>query len=80
LTILLTEYAVLGFLAGLIAAFFAVLLSFVVTKYILEINWEFDLWLMVFGVLITAFLVMTIGTLASFSVLFKKPLAVLRSQ
>ena len=80
LTILLTEYAVLGFLAGLIAAFFAVLLSFVVTKYILEINWEFNLWLMIFGVLLTTLLVMTIGTLASFSVLFKKPLAVLRSQ
>jgi putative ABC transport system permease protein len=80
LTILMTEYAILGFLAGLIAAFFAVLLSFVVTRYILEVNWEFDVWLMIFGVLITTVLVTIVGTLASFSVLFKKPLAVLRSQ
>lgn len=80
LTILLTEYAILGFLAGIIAALFAVLLSFAVTRYILEIDWEFDPWLMIFGVLITMLLVMIIGTLASFSVLFKKPLAVLRSQ
>lgn len=80
LTILLAEYAVLGILAGIIGAFFATLLSFAVAKYIFEISWEFDLTLMIPGVLVTMLLVMTIGTLASFSVLFKKPLAVLRSQ
>jgi putative ABC transport system permease protein len=80
LTILLTEYAILGVLAGIIGSVFAVLLSFVVAKYIFEINWEFDLQLSILGVVITALLVMVVGTVASFSVLFKKPLSVLRSQ
>ncbi|MGI8493719.1 MAG: ABC transporter permease, partial [Pyrinomonadaceae bacterium] len=80
MTILMTEYAVLGILAGLIGAVFATLLSFATAKYIFDINWEFDPFLMISGVVITALLVMLIGTLASFSVLFKKPLAVLRSQ
>ena len=41
-TILFTEYAILGVLAGLIGAFFATILSFAVTKYILEFDWEID--------------------------------------
>lgn len=80
LTILLTEYAILGILAGIIGGFFAILLSFAVTKYILEFNWEPDYGLVLLGVLITAILVTIIGTLASFDVLFKKPLSILRSQ
>lgn len=80
LVILLTEYAILGILAGLIGTFFAILLSFGVTKYILQFEWEFDYGLAVLGVLITAFLVTLIGTVASFGVLFKKPLSILRSQ
>lgn len=80
LTILFTEYAILGVLAGIIGAFFATILSFVVTKYILNFDWEFDWILAVLGVLITAILVTFIGTLASFDVLFKKPLSILRSQ
>ncbi|HRH42765.1 MAG TPA: FtsX-like permease family protein [Pyrinomonadaceae bacterium] len=79
-TILFTEYAILGLLAGLIGAFFATLLSFAVTKYILNFDWEFDYGLAISGVLITALLVTLIGTLASFDVLFKKPLSILRSQ
>jgi len=80
LTILFTEYAILGLLAGIIGAFFATLLSFAVTKYILDFDWEFDWLLFVLGILITALLVTFIGTLASFDVLFKKPLSILRSQ
>lgn len=80
LTILCTEYLILGLLAGLIGTFFAVILSFAVTKYILNFDWEFDFGLAIAGVLITAILVTIIGTLASFDVLFKKPLSILRSQ
>lgn len=79
-TILFTEYGLLGFLAGIIGAGFAVLLSFAVSKYIFDINWEFDLSLTVLGVLITAFLVTAVGAIASFDVLFRKPLTTLRSQ
>jgi putative ABC transport system permease protein len=80
LTILFTEYAVLGLLAGIIGAFFATLLSFAVTKYIFKIDWQFDLSTTIIGILLTILLVTIVGTLASFSVIFKKPLATLRSQ
>ena len=79
-TILVTEYTILGILAGAVGAFFAALMSFVVTRYIFEIQWQFDFGLLISGILLTALLVIIVGTLASFSVLFKKPLAVLRSQ
>ena len=78
--ILFTEYAVLGLLAGIIGALFSTALSFAVTKYILKIDWEFDFALMLSGVFATALIVMLVGVLASFGVIFKKPLSVLRSQ
>ncbi|MGI8882622.1 MAG: ABC transporter permease, partial [Pyrinomonadaceae bacterium] len=79
-TILFAEYGLLGLLAGIIGAGFAVLLSFAVSKYIFDISWEFDFNLTLLGVLITAFLVTIVGAIASFDVLFRKPLATLRSQ
>lgn len=79
-TILFAEYGLLGVLAGIIGSGFATALSFAVSKFILEIEWEFDLFLTISGVLITAVLVMIVGAIASFDVLFRKPLATLRSQ
>ena len=79
-TILFAEYGLLGVLAGIIGSTFATALSFAVSKYIFEIEWEFDFSLTAFGVLITAILVMVVGAIASFDVLFRKPLATLRSQ
>ncbi len=78
--ILFAEYGLLGVLAGIIGATFATALSYAVAKYIFEIQWEFDFGLTVLGVLITAVLVMSVGAIASFDVLFRKPLATLRSQ
>ncbi|CAN5634337.1 ABC transporter permease [soil metagenome] len=78
--ILLAEYGILGVLAGIIGAGFATLLSFVASKYVFLIDWEFDTSLTMLGVLITASLVMLVGAAASFDVLFRKPLAILRSQ
>ena len=79
-TILLAEYGLLGILSGIIGSGFAVLLSFAVSKYLMEIDWEFDWALMIVGILITAVLVMLVGAVASFDVLFRKPLVTLRSQ
>ncbi|CAN5482418.1 ABC transporter permease [soil metagenome] len=79
-TILFVEYGLLGVLAGIIGATFATALSFAVSKYIFEIDWEFNLHLILSGILITAVLVTVVGVLASFDVLFRKPLATLRSQ
>ncbi|MDQ3748386.1 MAG: ABC transporter permease [Acidobacteriota bacterium] len=78
--ILLAEYGILGVLAGIIGAGFATLLSFVASRYVFLIEWEFDVFLTLLGVLITAALVMLVGAAASFDVLFRKPLAILRSQ
>ena len=78
--ILFAEYGLLGLLSGLIGAGFAVLLSFAVSRYVLEIDWEFDPWLTVGGILLTALIVMVVGAAASFDVLFRKPLSTLRSQ
>ena len=78
--ILFAEYGILGLLAGIIGAGFAALLSFAASKYVFDIGWEFDYKLTILGILITALLVMLVGAIASFDVLFKKPLAILRSQ
>ena len=78
--ILFAEYGLLGLLAGIIGAGFAALLSFAASKYVFDIGWEFDYKLTILGILITALLVMLVGAIASFDVLFKKPLAILRSQ
>lgn len=78
--ILFAEYGLLGLLSGLIGAGFAVLLSFAVSRYVLEIDWEFDPVLTAGGIFITAAIVMFVGAAASFDVLFRKPLATLRSQ
>jgi putative ABC transport system permease protein len=79
-TILIAEYGLLGLLAGLIATSFSVALSYVVSRYLMNINWEFDAPLTAAGVGLTTLLVTVVGTLASFGVLFRKPLATLRSQ
>ena len=79
-TILVAEYGLLGLLSGIIGAGFAVLLSFAVSRYILDIKWEFDPALTLVGSVVTAVLVMAVGAGASFDVLFRKPLATLRSQ
>ena len=78
--ILITEYGLLGLLSSLIGTSFAVLLSWAVSKYIFEIDWEFAPLLAVGGIVITTAIVMLVGALASFDVLFRKPLATLRSQ
>ena len=79
-SILISEYGLLGLLAGIIGSGFAVLLSWAVSRFILEINWEFDPMLVLVGIAATAGIVVIVGCLASFDVLFRKPLATLRSQ
>jgi len=78
--ILFAEYGLLGLLSGLIGASFGTLLSFVVGRYLLEIDWEFDPMLPVAGILVTTIIVMVVGAAASFDVLFRRPLNTLRSQ
>lgn len=79
-TILFAEYGLLGILAGLIGASFATALSFAVSRFVFQIEWQFDLVLIISGILMTTVLVSAVGALASFDVLFRKPLATLRAQ
>ena len=78
--VLLSEYGLLGALSGVIGAFFAVALSYVVSTYLLDIEWHFDAGLFITGIVVTAAIVMVVGAAASFDVLFKKPLSTLRLQ
>lgn len=78
--ILVAEYGILGLLAGTIGAFFATLLSFAVSRFLLELEWEFEPTLMLSGIVITAVAVLIVGLFSSFDVLFRKPLGTLRSQ
>ncbi len=79
-SILCFEYAGLGLLAGLIGCTFAAILAYVVTRFILRIGWEVDPLIAVWGVAGTMILVILVGVAASFGVIFKRPLSILRSQ
>jgi len=79
-TLLFAEYAFVGSLAGVLGSVFATTMSWVVCRYLMEIGWRFDWLVFCEGVLVTAVLVSVVGVAASFDVLFKRPLATLRSQ
>jgi len=70
--ILFAEYGLLGLLSGIIGAGFATLLSFAVSRYLFNIDWEFDPLLTFGGIFVTAAIVMLVGAAASFDVLFRK--------
>jgi putative ABC transport system permease protein len=77
---LLLEYGVLGSLAGIIGSLGAIVLTWGVSKYALEIPWRIFAGEHVAGVLLTAALVAAIGVLSSLDVLRNKPLATLRAE
>jgi putative ABC transport system permease protein len=78
--ILLTEYGLLGLIAGLIATAFSVGLAYTVSVYLMNIEWKLDLAVVAAGIGLTTLLVTIVGAAASFDVLFRRPLATLRSQ
>jgi len=77
---LLFEYGVLGSLAGLIGSLGAVVLTWGVSRYALEIPWRLFVGEHVGGVVLTAILVAVIGVFSSLDVLRNKPLATLRAE
>ncbi len=77
---LLYEYGVLGSLAGLIGSLGAVVLTWSVSRYALDIPWRVLPGEHVAGVVLTAVLVAGIGVLSSFDVLRNKPLSTLRAE
>jgi putative ABC transport system permease protein len=77
---ILAEYLLLGVLAGMIGAVFALALSFTVSHYLMDIEWIFQPMVLLVGIAVTTLAVTIVGVAGSFDVLFRKPLATLRSQ
>lgn len=80
LTIMLTEYGLLGLVAGIVGALAADALSYAVARYVFEIDWALAPAVNLLGVGATVLLVAAVGALSSLDVLTRKPLAILRAQ
>jgi putative ABC transport system permease protein len=79
-TMLLLEYGVLGAIAGTVGAAGAVVLSWAVARYGLDLPWEPAPLLTLGGIVVTAIAVAAIGVIASYDVLRHKPLSTLRAE
>jgi putative ABC transport system permease protein len=77
---LLFEYGVLGSLAGLIGSLGAIVLTWGVSRFALEIPWRIFPREHIAGVVLTAVLVAVIGVASSLDVLRNKPLSTLRAE
>jgi putative ABC transport system permease protein len=80
LNILLFEYGLMGVVAGLIGSLAAVGLSWATSRYVFEIPWSFTPAINIGGVLVTILLVVIVGSVSTFDVISRKPLATLRAQ
>jgi putative ABC transport system permease protein len=74
------EYGVLGALAGILGAAGAGVLSWLLARYLFEIEWRPAPVLLIAGVLLTAVVVSVVGLIASADVLVRKPLRTLRGE
>ena len=75
---LVAEFAILGALAGLLGAIIAVVLGYVVSVHVLELEYMHNLWIWLIGPLGGAIGVGLSGTLGTRKVLSRPPLSVIR--
>lgn len=80
LAILLVEYSLLGFVAGIIGSAAGLGLSYAASRYIFEIPWIFTPTLSLIGIGATVMMVVIVGAISTVDVLARKPLMILRSQ
>jgi putative ABC transport system permease protein len=80
LVILLTEYGLIGLVAGLIGSAAAVALSYTTTRFLFDIPWSFTPEINFIAIAATVLLVVVVGALSTLDVLARKPLAILRGQ
>jgi putative ABC transport system permease protein len=74
----MTEFTILGALAGLLGAGIAVMLGYVVSVHVLELEYMQNLWIWVIGPVGGAIGVGLSGTLGTRKVLSRPPLKVIR--
>src|SRR6185295_12597390 len=77
---LVLEYGVLGAIAGTVGALGAIVLSWAIARFALDLPWEPTPAITIVGITATSILVATIGVLASLDVLRHKPLSTLRAE
>ena len=77
---LVFEYGTLGTLAGLVGSAGALALTWGLTRFVMEINWDPAPLVNVVGLVLTALVVGVVGVAASLDVLRKKPLSTLRAE
>ena len=80
MAMIVLEYGVLGTLAGAIGAMGALMLSWVLSRYLFEITWHALPGQKLAGVVLTAIIVGVVGVVSSLDVLRKRPLATLRAE
>jgi predicted lysophospholipase L1 biosynthesis ABC-type transport system permease subunit len=78
--VLVLEYGLLGVLAGAIGAGGAMVLTWAISRYALDIPFTPRFALSAIGVVVTTLLVAAIGVVSSWEVLQRKPLATLRAE
>ena len=78
--ITLVEYGLLGLLAGVIGSAAATGLTWMLSEYSLNLPWRFTPMVNLAGVAVTLFFVLVVGLLASWDVIRKKPLSILRTE
>ena len=76
----LLEYGVLGTLAGVVGSSGALLLTWALSRQVLDIPWQPAPGLNLLGVVLTAAVVAVVGIASSLDVLRRKPLATLRAE
>jgi len=74
----IAEFAILGAIAGLLAAFFATLVAWSLSHYVFELPFQLNVWLWIIGVFGGALGIATAGFLATRRVLYTPPIVALR--
>lgn len=75
-----TEYALLGFVGGVIAIGLSSALSWLVLTYIFDLSWSLHPTVLLTGLGLTVLLTMCVGLLSTFHILGQRPLAILRHE